>query len=113
MKKFSARLNVIILLLALIQLQSCKKDKSTDPQIQTISVTALSPGKVLFKGNIVSTGSFNILDYGFVYSTTTSGINETIGTKVSLGQNPQVGAYSKEVDGITVTNSYSPVIYVR
>ncbi|HTD41549.1 MAG TPA: IPT/TIG domain-containing protein [Mucilaginibacter sp.] len=113
MKKFSARLSIIILLLALIQLQSCKKDKSTDPQIQTISVTALSPGKVLFKGNIVSTGSFNILDYGFVYSTTTSAINETIGTKVSLGQSPQIGAYSKEVDGITVTNSYSPIIYVR
>jgi len=113
MKKFSACLSAIILLLASIQLQSCKKDKSTDPQIQTISVTALSPGNVLFKGNIVSTGSFKILDYGFVYSTTTSGINETIGTKVSLGQNPQTGQYSKEVDGITVTNSYSPIIYVR
>ena len=113
MKKFSACLSVIILLLASIQLQSCKKDKSTDPQIQTISVTALSPGNVLFKGNIVSTGSFKILDYGFVYSTTTSGVNETIGTKVSLGQNPQTGQYSKEVDGITVTNNYSPIIYVR
>lgn len=113
MKKFSACLSAIILLLASIQLQSCKKDKSTDPQIQTISVTALSPGNVLFKGNIVSTGSFKILDYGFVYSTITSGINETIGTKVSLGQSPQQGQYSKEVDGITVTNNYSPVIYVR
>ena len=113
MKKFSACFSIIILLLASIQLQSCKKDKSADPQIQTISVTALSPGSVLFKGNIVSTGSFKILDYGFVYSTTTSGINETTGTKVSLGQNPQPGQYSKQVDGIIVTNTYSPVIYVR
>ena len=113
MKRFSASLSIMILVLASIQFQSCKKDKSSDPQVQTISVTALSPGKVLFKGNIVSTGSFKILDYGFVYSTTTSGINETIGTKVSLGQSPQTGQYSKEVDGITVINSYSPMIYVR
>ena len=113
MKKFSACFSIIILLLASIQLQSCKKDKSADPQIQTISVTALAPGSVLFKGNIISTGSFKISDYGFVYSTTTSGINETIGTKVSLGQNPQPGQYSKQVDGIIVTNTYSPVIYVR
>jgi len=113
MKKLSACLSMIILLLASVQFQSCKKDKSSDPQIQTISVTALSPGNVLLKGNIVSTGSFKILDYGFVYSTTTSGINETTGTKVSLGQNPQPGAYSKEVDGIVVTSNYSPIIYVR
>ena len=113
MKKYLLYLSVIILLLASIQLQSCKKDKSTDPEIQTTSATALSPSKVLFKGNIVSIGSFKVLDYGFVYSTTTSAINETVGTKVSLGQSPQVGAYSKEVDGISVANSYSPMIYVR
>ncbi|WP_426669382.1 IPT/TIG domain-containing protein [Mucilaginibacter sp. McL0603] len=113
MKKHSLCLSIIILLLASIQLQSCKKDKTRDPEIQTTSVTALSPTKVLFKGNIVSTGSFKVLDYGFVYSTTTSGINETVGTKVSLGSNPQVGQYSKEVDGITATNSYQPIIYAR
>lgn len=112
MKKLSACLS-IILLLASIQFQSCKKDKSSDPQVQTTAVTALVPGKVLFKGNIVSTGSFKILDYGFVYSTTTSGINETIGTKISLGQKPSTGTYSKEVDSITVTNPYSPMVYVR
>ena len=113
MKKLSACLSIVILLLASIQFQSCKKDQSSDPQVQTISVTALAPGNVLFKGNIVSTGSFKISDYGFVYSTATSGINETVGTKVSLGQNPQTGQYSKEVDGITAAYTYSPVIYVR
>jgi len=113
MKKLSACLSIILLLLASLQFQSCKKDKSSDPQVQTISVTALAPGSVLFKGNIVSTGSFKILDYGFVYSTTTSSINETTGTKVSLGQSPQTGPYSKQVDGIIVTNTYSPMIYVR
>ena len=113
MKKRSTCLSIILLLLASIQFHSCKKDKSADPQVQTTAVTALAPGKVLLKGNIVSTGSFKVLDYGFVYSTSTSGINETVGTKVSLGQNPQAGPYSKEVDGITITNNYSPMIYVR
>lgn len=113
MKKLSACLSIITLLLVSIQLQSCKKDKNADPEIQTISVTALAPGSVLFKGNIVSTGSFKILDYGFVYSTTTSGINETVGTKVSLGQSPQIGQYSKQVDGIIAAYSYSPILYVR
>ncbi|HEY8999873.1 MAG TPA: IPT/TIG domain-containing protein [Mucilaginibacter sp.] len=113
MKKLKACLSIVILLLASTQFQSCKKDKSADPQVQTISVTALAPGSVMLKGNIVSTGSFKVLDYGFVYSTTTSEINETVGTKVSLGQNPQAGPYSKQVDGIIVTNAYSPMIYVR
>lgn len=113
MKKLSACFSIITLLLVSIQLQSCKKDKTADPEIQTVSVTALSPGSALFKGNIVNKGSFKILDYGFVYSTTTSGINETIGTRVSLGQSPQVGPYSKQVDGITISNNYSPVLYVR
>lgn len=113
MKKFSACLSVIILLLASIQFQSCKKDKISDPQVQTVSVTAISPGSALFKGNIVSTGSFAISDYGFVYSTTTSGVNETTGTKVSLGSSPKTGPFSRQVDGIIVTNTYSPMIYVR
>ncbi|MDB5133746.1 MAG: hypothetical protein JWP37_349 [Mucilaginibacter sp.] len=113
MKKFSACFSIIILLLASTLLQSCKKDKSTNPEVQTVSVTALSPGSVLFKGNIVSTGSFSVLDYGFIYSTTTSGINETTGTKVSLGQNAQPGQYSKQVNGIIVASAYSPVLYVR
>ncbi|MFI5158367.1 MAG: IPT/TIG domain-containing protein [Sphingobacteriales bacterium] len=113
MKKLSASLSVIILLLASIQLQSCKKDKSADPEVQTTSVTALAPGSALFKGNIVSTGTFKILDYGFVYSTATSAINETTGTRVSLGNNPQPGQYSKQVDNIVVSSTYSPVLYVR
>jgi hypothetical protein len=113
MKKLSAYLSIAMLLLVSTQFQSCKKDKSSDPQVQTTAVTALAPGKVLFKGNIVSTGSFKITDYGFVYSTVTSGINETTGTKVSLGQSPATGPYSKEVDNITVSSPYSPMIYVR
>lgn len=113
MKKHTLCRSIILMLLASIQLLGCKKDKIADPEIQTISVTALSPTKVLFKGNIVNKGSFNILDYGFVYSTSTSGINETIGTKVSLGQSPQVGQFSKEVDGISATSGYSPIVYVR
>jgi len=113
MKKHTLYFSIIILLLASIQLQSCKKDQNSYPEVQTISATALSPGSVLFKGNIVSTGSLTVSDYGFVYSTTTSAINETIGTKVSLGRSPQVGQFSKEVDTIRVTNSYSPYLYVR
>jgi hypothetical protein len=113
MKKLSVYLSVITLLLAFVPLQSCKKDKKTDPQVQTGSATAISSYNVLFKGTIVSTGSFTILDYGFVYSTTSTGISETTGTKVSLGQNPQAGEYSKEVDKISVTNYYSPIIYFK
>lgn len=57
MKKLSFYLSIVILFIASVQLQSCKKDKDSDPQIQTTSVTALSPGKVLMKGNIISIGS--------------------------------------------------------
>lgn len=113
MKKLSFYLSIVILFIASVQLQSCKKDKDSDPQIQTTSVTALSPGKVLMKGNIISIGSARILDYGFVYSTSTSNINETIGTKVSLGTSPAEGEYSKEVANIVATTGYSPILYVR
>lgn len=112
MKKYSLYLGILVLLFA-CALQSCKKDKGSDPEIQTTSVTSLSLSSVLMKGNIINKGSFKVLDYGFVYSTTTSGINETIGTKVSLGTSAPEGEYSKQVDGITTTGSYSPVLYVR
>lgn len=112
MKKYSLYLGTFLLLFA-CALQGCKKDKSSDPEIQTTSVTSLSLSSVLMKGNIINKGTFKVLDYGFVYSTTTSGINETVGTKVSLGTNAPEGEYSKQVDGISTSNSYSPVLYVR
>jgi len=91
MKKYSLYLGILVLLFA-CALQSCKKDKGSDPEIQTTSVTSLSLSSVLMKGNIINKGSFKVLDYGFVYSTTTSGINETIGTKVSLGTSAPEGS---------------------
>ncbi|WP_069660924.1 IPT/TIG domain-containing protein [Arcticibacter eurypsychrophilus] len=113
MKKiFNITCRVLILIL-FIQLQSCKKEGSVNPEIQTLSVTALSPVLITLKGNIVASGDLAVLDYGFVYSFN-GNITETEGTKVSLGKDAPEGEFTKELTSLVNANPYySNNLYVR
>ncbi|MVN91619.1 IPT/TIG domain-containing protein [Mucilaginibacter aquatilis] len=107
----------LLLLLAFITslaaIQGCKKDKDNEPKIQTLEILAPSPAKVTFKGNIISTGSSKILDYGFIYNSI-SNIDESNGTKVSLGAEAKEGDFTKEVNSLTFNNQYNTsVLYAR
>jgi hypothetical protein len=113
MKKVLAYIMLLSAALTSFYLQSCKKDENPDPQVQTLEVTALSPVKVTFKGSVVSRGKYAVSDYGFVYGTT-SNIDESNGTKVSMGTDVPTGDFSKEVNNITVNSTfYSNVLYAR
>lgn len=113
MKKVLAYIMLLSAALTSFYLQSCKKDENPDPQVQTLEVTASSPVKVTFTGSVVSRGKYAVSDYGFVYGTT-SNLDESNGTKVSLGADAPTGDFSKEVNNITVTsNYYSNMIYAR
>ncbi|NRF37885.1 IPT/TIG domain-containing protein [Pedobacter foliorum] len=108
--------NVLLIATALFvffQLQSCKKDNLSGPEIQTLSATALAPNAATFTGSIVNKGNFNPFDYGFIYSLT-SDVSEGKGTKISLGKNIPQGEFTKEVRNLSTSSPYySPIVYVR
>jgi hypothetical protein len=113
MKKVLAYIILLSAALTSFYLQSCKKEENPDPQVQTLEVLATSPVKVTFKGSVVSRGKYAVLDYGFLYGTT-SNIDESNGTKVSMGTDVPTGDFSKEVNNITVNSTfYSNVLYAR
>lgn len=105
-------LNIVVLLLIA---GGCKKaDDVIGPEVQTTSITALSPTVVVFNGNIVSKGKHKVLDYGFVYSNDAA-VDETNGTKISLGSSVPEGAFTKTVNNIRFNNNYGYLntIYAR
>jgi len=103
-------LSIAVLLLAAT---GCKKaDDMTAPEVQTLSVTAVSPNVVEFKGNVVSKGRHKVLDYGFVYSG--NGVaDENNGTKVSLGSDIREGNFAKTVTNIRLNIGYPNMVYAR
>jgi hypothetical protein len=113
MMKKLALLSALYLMVALT-FNSCKKDNFTPPEIQSLSIKANSLSSITFTGNILNVGNQNTKDYGFIYSTSNSQLNETNVTKVSLGSNPSKGEFSKTIDNIVATGSYYPnTIYAR
>lgn len=114
MKKYLTQLcAVAILLCTAITLWTCKKDKEEDPMIQTLSAKPYSPTSVLFTGNILNKGTHQVLDYGFVYGIYPT-VDETSGTKVSLGSDAPSGNFTKQVDNINILSvSYQSTLYVR
>lgn len=113
MKKVLAYLLLLTAVVTSFCLQSCKKDENPDPQVQTLEVTASSPVKVNFTGSVVNRGKYAVSDYGFIYGTT-SNLDESNGTKVSLGAEVPTGDFSKEINNVTVNSTfYSNVLYAR
>lgn len=105
---------LILLLSGFAVLQSCKKEDSEYPEIQTLEATGLSATKAVFKANIINKGKATVLDYGFIYGES-SNLSDTYGTKVSLGKEVPSGVISKEVQGIYLNSAYygNRTLYVR
>ncbi|RZK92180.1 MAG: hypothetical protein EOO98_04105 [Pedobacter sp.] len=105
---------LVLLCFLALALAGCKKDKFSPPEIQTLSVIANSPGSASFTGNILTVGNQSIKDYGFIYSVSSPQIDDTNGIKVSLGNSPTKGEFSKTVDNITASAPYyNNTIWVR
>lgn len=105
---------LFVIAAGLMTLNSCKKDDLGGPEIQTLSVIAVSPTTVTFTGNILNKGKQQVLDYGFIYSPNPN-IDEGNGTKVSLGSNISTGQFSTTVDNLKLgpLYGYNPVVYAR
>lgn len=103
---------IILIALVLTAFFSCKKDKDVDPQLSTTLATPLSATSCYVKASVPERGSYEILDYGFVYSTMGAAISITNGTKVSLGKQMPADTFSVK---FSYENSsyYTPTYYVR
>jgi hypothetical protein len=91
---------MIMALICFLALTGCKKDEESHPELQTLAATVVSPVKVTLKAKIVTKGSFDIIDHGFIYSGYSSP-SEGNGTKVSLGNNAAEGEISKEIQNFS------------
>ncbi|WP_184549361.1 IPT/TIG domain-containing protein [Mucilaginibacter sp. FT3.2] len=115
MKKLTFAVYSLLILFGLSQF-GCKKEKQNIPaEIKTIQVTALSSTKAIIKGNIIAIGSNNLSDYGFIYSSSLTDINNNNGAKISLGSGATQGEFSKEADGLLLTapDNSVPTLYVK
>lgn len=91
------KINILLFVLAVASLYGCEKDIFVAPEIQMVSVTALSPTTANFVGNISKLGSEKILDYGFIYNYD-GPADEDRGIKVSLGNTPTIGEFKVTTD---------------
>lgn len=110
MKRHIATLILACSLLSTL-ISGCKKDENNHPEVQTLEIEALSPTKIILKGNVVSTGEFNATDYGFYYGNSPS-LGDGLGTKASMGAGIKEGQYSKEIQYFSFFNN-SQTIYAR
>ena len=97
--------SILLVLLSFFMLQSCKDEEQLHPEVQTLPLIANSPSSVTLKGNVVARGTYNLVNYGFVYGYT-SDIGETSGTKVVVGPDAPVGEYEKVITGLSVPSNY-------
>lgn len=82
----------------------CEKDLLMPPEVQTVSVDAISPTIATFVGNVSKLGSEKIVDYGFFYSFSGQ-VDENNGTRVSLGDSPVVGEFSTTEENLRANSS--------
>jgi len=77
---------IIYSALIICTLFSCKNelDKSNDPIIETSEAKSVAANTCYTKATIVEKGSYEMIDYGFVYSTSIGSFGIENGTKVSL-----------------------------
>ncbi|MCJ8208222.1 IPT/TIG domain-containing protein [Mucilaginibacter sp. RS28] len=112
-KHFTRFCAIALLIVAAVTIGGCKKEKEEDPMVQTLDAKPSSPTRVTFTGNILATGNYKVLDYGFVYGIY-SNVDESNGTKVSMGADAPAGSFTKDVTNINVLSSSSQsTLYVR
>lgn len=112
MKSFILRTPLLLLVFVFTLLQACKEEEE-HPEVQTLQLEANSPSSATLKGNILNRGTYNIIDYGFVYGYT-SDLSETRGTRVVVGQDAPEGNYEKVITGLTAPYSYyGRTVYAR
>ena len=86
----------ILLLVSITIVSSCDEEEEVYPQVQTTEITPLSASNFVVKGNIIATGNSMVLEYGFVYSQTSSP-DIFQGTKEVVGNTAVTGVFEKTI----------------
>ncbi|WP_165838133.1 IPT/TIG domain-containing protein [Pontibacter arcticus] len=106
MKLYIFRSPFLLIIFSFLLLQGCEKeDEQIHPEIKTMQITALSPSSATLEGNIIHTGKFPVLDFGFVYGLTPE-LGETMGTRLSLGKDAKPGTYKQDVKNLKIASGY-------
>jgi len=102
---------IIFIAIMAITILACKKEKNIDPEVITNLAISESATTCYAKATVVEKGSYDILDYGFVYSNTDPNVSLQYGVKVSLGNVLPNDAFSST---FAVQNQYlNATYYVR
>jgi uncharacterized protein (TIGR02145 family) len=106
MKKIFSISTPIILILSIILIYSCKKDRPTPPVITTNTISAITQTTALSGGNVTSDGGASIITCGVCWSTI-SGPTTALSTKTT--DNPGTGIFTSSLTAL----SESTVYYVK
>ncbi len=91
---------------------SCDDEDPVYPKVETVEITSVSASNFLVKGNILSTGDAQVLEYGFTYSTnSTPDIFQ--GNKVVAGNTAVTGPFEKTISLQAPGTSGGYTVFVR
>ena len=93
---------LFLLILSIILVNSCKKDKPTPPSINTSDVTAISYTTATSGGNLTNEGSSAVLSMGICWNTSTG---PTIDNSKTI-QNGALGAFVSNIVQLTQNTKY-------
>src|SRR5450759_2252237 len=98
---------VILFVLSIILIVSCKKDKATLPIITTTAISAITQTSVKSGGNVTSDGGAPVTAHGVCWNTTTG--PTTLNSKTLDG--PGIGIYTSSIIGLTAGTVYYAKAY--
>ena len=93
----------ITIILSIIVIYSCKKDKPTPPIITTAAISAITQIAATSGGNVTSDGGATVAARGVCWSTAT-GPTTTLSTKTTDGTG--TGIFTSSITGLTASTVY-------
>jgi len=106
MKNIIKSSGLIVLILSIFLVHSCKKDKPTSPVLTTTAITAITQTTATAGGNVTSDGGATVTARGVCWSTTT-GPTIALSTKTIDGTG--TGTFTSSLTALTAGTVY----YVR
>lgn len=105
---------IILSLIFLTILFACKEEAETDPRIETSVVKSPASHTCYAKATVIEKGSYELIDYGFVYSPYNGNFGiESGAPKISLGTIPMVADTFSTSFALGEGSNYSTTYYVR
>src|SRR5450759_1970132 len=94
---------VILFVLSIFLIHSCKKDKPTPPIISTTAISLISYTNAVSGGNVTNEGSVSVSARGICWSTSA---NPTIALSTKTSDGTGTGSFSSSLTGLTAGTTY-------